>query len=231
MAYNWFPVLVTSVADGDTFEGNVQKLDGFKVDYLENIQVQSKIISSSPSNITVRIMNIDAPETSQPYGLQAKIYLENLILGKIVWCKQFRDEVLNLPELGRYLKVKTNLSRDRYGRQLCEVFVRNELFSYNSFDIQHLESGVGAMTNFYLSDANIKTTLDEDLVSKGMAWNYVKFSNKPSLALLQVNAANQSLGLWGCNPQSIMYPADYRKIRKDNAKPPNPKPPNPRRGN
>jgi endonuclease YncB( thermonuclease family) len=216
MAYNWFPVLVNSVPDGDTFQGTVYKLDGFRIKYLREKTVGSSILSSSPSEITIRIMNIDAPETSQPFGSNSKTYLENLILGQIVWCKQFKDEILNLPELGRYLKVKTNLSRDRFGRQLCEVFLRNETFFYQAFDIQNLESSVVNLTNYYLSDANIKTIVDEDLVSKGIAWNYVQFTNKPSLALLQTIAEDSNLGLWGCNPASIMYPADYRKIRKTN---------------
>jgi micrococcal nuclease len=55
--------------------------------------------------ITVRIANIDAPETKQPFGKQAKAYAVKLALGKKVHV--------------------TGQNRDRYGRTVATITLPN----------------------------------------------------------------------------------------------------------
>ena len=53
--------------------------------------------------IKVRLLYIDAPELKQPYGVESKKFLENMILNKTVTisCEK----------------------KDIYGRELCEIFL------------------------------------------------------------------------------------------------------------
>lgn len=74
--------LVTAVKDGDTFLLQVGKI-----------------------NHTVRLADIDAPESGQPYGNRAKQALNGLIFKKNIHA-QCRDS-------------------DKYGRYVCTVFVGN----------------------------------------------------------------------------------------------------------
>ena len=90
---------VVKISDGDTF-----------------------IVQDKKLNLKrIRIAFIDAPETTQDYGLISKTNLNNLILNKNVQLKCFKNT-------------------DIYGRMICKVFLKqlnNELLFVNEWMIQN----------------------------------------------------------------------------------------------
>ena len=94
---------VTSVKDGDTIV-----LDGIT---------------------TIRIAEIDAPEKAQPYGMNAKYHLRDLVIGKTI----------------KYI----DLGYDKYGRHICKVYVNKQNIGH-----QMVKDGYAwAYTKFKLSDS------------------------------------------------------------------------------
>ena len=93
----------------------------------------------------VRLAEIDAPESKQPYGSEAKSALSDMILGKEV--------------VVEYSK------RDRYRR---------------------------IIGNIYLG----KIWINQELVARGAAWHYKKYSSNPHLAKAETVAREDNLGLW-----------------------------------
>jgi endonuclease YncB( thermonuclease family) len=77
---------VVKVSDGDTFT----------------------LLTSNKKQIRIRIYGIDAPETGQPYSEKSRLYLANMIAGRIVII-----EVNNTDKYGRKVaKVKTETIND-----------------------------------------------------------------------------------------------------------------------
>ncbi len=87
---------VTEVIDGDTFKGNYNRPP-------------------------VRLAGFDAPELNTPQGIYAKIYLENLIYGKMVSIEKIATDVY-----GRDIaKVKLGMGSRSVNEEMKERFSRN----------------------------------------------------------------------------------------------------------
>lgn len=203
----WVPVLVTEVRDGDTFQGDVYFLYGYDI-YIGEKKIITQEHDCSVKTEWVRLANIDAPEIDQPYGVESRDYLKGLIEGKIVWCKMTED---SKDKAFGIIDVKYERNEDRFGRFTHEPYLRPEL-PYEGFDLQDIESSVLIAHNF-LSEIH-GLAIDEDMVSKGYAWNYPKYTKKPGLQVLQDQAQAAGLGLWGCQVSSIMPPWEYRHQKR-----------------
>lgn len=86
---------VKSVSDGDTFT----------------------LLTAGNESLTIRLADIDAPESGQPYGNKAKRTLQTLVLKK------------NIKAICR--------DQDRYGRFVCTVFVDNRDVNLEMVSIGH----------------------------------------------------------------------------------------------
>lgn len=75
---------VTRVADGDTIT----------------------VLLEDDARIKVRLMGIDTPELNQPYGVEARDYLTQMILGQAITC--------------------ACVKKDRYKRWVCQLIYKDE---------------------------------------------------------------------------------------------------------
>ena len=94
IAISIFSLLIIDISASE-YEGVVIKVtDGDSI----------KIKAGETTN-TIRLLYIDAPEKKQDYGIQSKVFLENLLLNKRVFVVTDKD--------------------DRYGRQLADIYIYN----------------------------------------------------------------------------------------------------------
>jgi endonuclease YncB( thermonuclease family) len=82
---------------------------------------------------------------------------------------------------GKIVHVISNGTKDRYDRLVATVYIGKNW------------------------------VLNEELLRKGMAWHYIKYSKKPEYADLQEEARDNQIGLWA--DENAMSPWDWRKAR------------------
>jgi micrococcal nuclease len=207
--YRDFAFRVKEVLDGDTIVGDAFRLDTYNV---FGFDIETEHLDASPVDIPIRIKNIDAPEITQPFGIESKTYLESLILNKVIYCRMI-DKQTFTTKLG-LIKLEYEEGRDKYGRYLAEIYLKSLDFQFTTFDINNLEESILEMHEFYTTGYD-GVPLDELMVLGGYAWHYEKYSEKPELEDLQIQAQNNSSGLWACNPLSRIEPWLYRKKKRE----------------
>ena len=121
--------------------------------------------------LKIRFCGIDAPEKKQPLGIEARDHLRSLVdLGN--------GEVLLVP-----------IEKDRYGRTVAEVYVKDSRSTAINLNVQ--------------------------MVRDGYAWHYERYSGncpiRGEFASAQELAQKESLGIWKGNPQP---PWEWRKANK-----------------
>ena len=103
------------------------------------------LINRTPES--VRLAHIDCPERGQSFGKAAKQLASDLCFGKEV-------------------EVKETSRRDRYGRMIGVVSLRNG------------------------------TVVNKELVKAGLAWHFVRYSKDTSYTALEQQARRARVGLW-----------------------------------
>ncbi len=106
----------------------------------------------------IRLDAIDAPEIAQDYGSKSKTFLSDLVGGKVITGK--------------------TLGQDKYGRNLCRLFVNN-------------------------------VAVNAEMISNGLAWHYVQYSDDQELAALEAKAKSESKNLW--SQSGPISPWEWRK--------------------
>lgn len=127
--------------------------------------------------VKVRLWGIDAPETRQDFGRQAKDYL----------ALRLRGRALTVKSIGRRCSRDTGLcalpnTLDRYGRELAVIWT---------------------------GDADV----NRDMISTGHAWAY-RYGSSADYRSAQDDARDARRGLWASNPESIVEPYVWRKLRR-----------------
>ncbi|MBX9877618.1 MAG: thermonuclease family protein [Candidatus Obscuribacterales bacterium] len=155
--------------------------------------------TTSGEQITVRLAGIDAPELDQPYGMEAKLWLDN-------WAKGPNREILSVSgrraleeSRGQYF-IPTG--RDRYGRTIA--------YMYAGADVVE-----GTPANYFK-----QSSINQNLVELGAAWWFRRYEpSNPEMEAAEVDARKHKRGLWNVNkkqPQPIP-PWEWRKMKKDHA--------------
>jgi endonuclease YncB( thermonuclease family) len=123
------------------------RLDGVrgKVTGIKDGDTFEILIDRKPE--VVRLAHIDCPERGQPFGKAAKQLASDLCFGKLVVVK----------EEGR---------RDRYGRMIATVSLKNG------------------------------TVVNKELVRSGLAWHFIRYSDDKAYARLEREARAAKIGLW-----------------------------------
>ena len=134
------------------------------------------ILTADKTTIRIRLNGIDAPETGQPFGKNAKQYLSEFIGGQTV-------------------RVVTH-DKDRYGRTIGDVYFEDA-------------AGPDFKPGTVLPPWNI----NRELVKRGLAWHYKKYSDDENLEMDEIRAKERKLGLWS-DARSIP-PWEWRKLSKD----------------
>lgn len=134
------------------------------------------VLTEDRMKIRIRLNGIDAPETGQPFGKNAKQYLSDTIGGMSV-------------------RIVSH-EKDRYGRTIGDVFFENA-------------AGPDFQPGTYLPPWNI----NRELVKRGLAWHYKKYSDDENLAMDEIRAKDLKLGLWS-DARSVP-PWDWRKLSKE----------------
>lgn len=119
----------------------------------------------------IRFCGIDAPGKKMPMGVEA------------------RDHLRSLVEIGNGEVLLVPVEKDRYGRTVAEVYVKDSRSTAINLNVQ--------------------------MVRDGYAWHYERYSGncpiRDEFAIAQEMAQKESLGIWSGNPQA---PWDYRKANK-----------------
>ncbi len=137
----------------------------YEAKVLKVIDGDTIYIKSDSGRKKVRLRHIDAPEVKQPYGREAKIFLDNELDGK---------------------KIIVNSDyKDRYGRDIGDVFVYNE---------------------------NESIYINAKLIKSGNAWVYKTYRKNTYLMNLENFAKDNNLGLW--KDKSPIKPWEFRKKNK-----------------
>lgn len=129
------------------------------------IDGDSIIVKENGNLNKIRLRYIDAPELSQGYGKESKKFLQNQLLDKSVL-------------------VYTEYN-DRYGRQLADIYIHNEIES------------------IYINAKMIKS---------GNAWVYKTYRSNSYLINLENHAKMNNKGVW--SSQEPLEPWIYRKNMK-----------------
>ena len=121
--------------------------------------------------LKIRFCGIDAPEKKMPMGVASRDHLRSLV--------DISDgEVLLVP-----------IEKDRYGRTVAEVYVKDSRSTAINLNVQ--------------------------MVRDGYAWHYEKYSGncpiRGEFAIAQELAQKESLGIWNGNPQP---PWEWRRANK-----------------
>jgi endonuclease YncB( thermonuclease family) len=119
----------------------------------------------------IRFCGIDAPEKNQELGTESRDHLRSLVdIGK--------GELLLVP-----------VEKDRYGRTVAEVYVKDSKSTAINLNVQ--------------------------MVRDGYAWHYEKYAGncpiRNEFAIAQKSAQKEGLGIWNGNPQP---PWEWRKANK-----------------
>jgi endonuclease YncB( thermonuclease family) len=206
----WVPVRVQEVLDGDSFKVTWGKFVGFEVGKpLENgfSLVRAKTVDLPLPAVNVRLRNIDAPELKQPFGAESRAYLQSILpVGKVVWGRLQGKE----SKMGDWTFQSFQGGTDKYGRYLMDISLKPEnLF----FPYQHEKAQESALhLNSWFFSFESGEALDEHLVGKGFAWHYLKYTEKPLLALAERQARNEKAGLWSLPVEVQIPPWEFRKI-------------------
>lgn len=154
------------VGQADEFTGKVVGIiDGDTID----------ILTVDKTKIRIRLNGIDAPETGQLFGKNAKQLLSDFIGGMSVWVVAH--------------------DKDRYGRTIGDVFCENA-------------AGPDFQPGTYLPPWNF----NRELVKRGLAWHYKKYSDDENLAMDKIRPKDLTLGLWS-DARSIP-PWEWRTLSK-----------------
>lgn len=191
VVYNWFDLVVDKVTDGDTLSGLLCRVRDIRV---VGGRVQVRYVRTS-MRLTVRVRNIDAPESKQQFGKEAQKFLSKMVLGQTVQCRMVGKQ----ENVSGQSYFDFSGGFDKYGRYLCDVGVKDGFRAVPSvvYDLGWLHSFEGS------------GRVDVAMISAGWAWHYEKYSDNLILNDLQVQARNKKLGLWaGALP---VAPWIYRK--------------------
>lgn len=119
----------------------------------------------------IRFCGIDAPEKKMPMGTEA------------------RDHLRSLVEMGNGELLLVPVEKDRYGRTVAEVYVKDSKSTAINLNVQ--------------------------MVRDGYAWHYERYSGncpiRGEFAIAQELAQKEGLGIWNGNPQP---PWEWRKANK-----------------
>jgi endonuclease YncB( thermonuclease family) len=119
----------------------------------------------------IRFCGIDAPEKNQELGIEA------------------RDHLRSLVEIGNGELLLIPIEKDKYGRTVAEVYVKDSKDTAINLNVQ--------------------------MVRDGYAWHYEKYSGncpiRSEFAVAQELAQEEGLGIWNGNPQP---PWEWRKANK-----------------
>ena len=175
-AYSWFngvrvrfnveSVPVNSPAEDEGVipeEWQVKKGSIYDGDTLRVVRGQEEL--------KIRFCGIDAPERSQELGIESRDHLRSLV-------DISNGEVLLVP-----------IEKDRYGRTVAEVYVKDSRSTAINLNVQ--------------------------MVRDGYAWHYERYSGncpiRDEFAIAQEAAQSEGLGIWRGNPQP---PWEWRKANK-----------------
>jgi endonuclease YncB( thermonuclease family) len=121
--------------------------------------------------LKIRFCGIDAPEKKMPMGVES------------------RDHLRSLVEIGNGELLLIPVEKDRYGRTVAEVYVKDSRSTAINLNVQ--------------------------MVRDGYAWHYEKYSGncpiRSEFAVAQELAQKESLGIWNGSPQP---PWEWRKANK-----------------
>ena len=121
--------------------------------------------------LKIRFCGIDAPEKKMPMGIASRDHLRSLV-------DISNGEVLLVP-----------IEKDRYGRTVAEVYVKDSRSTAINLNVQ--------------------------MVRDGYAWHYERYSGncpiRNEFAVAQELAQDEGLGIWKGNPQP---PWQWRKANK-----------------
>lgn len=129
-------------------------------------------VQRGPEEVKVRLCGIDAPEKNQPQGIASRDYLRSLVA-------RGDGSIIVVP-----------IERDRYGRQVAELFVK----PLDSPPEQEL-------------------FLNGEMVQAGMAYHYARYSdtceNRDAIAQAEEMAQANRAGVW--SDDKAVKPWDWRK--------------------
>jgi endonuclease YncB( thermonuclease family) len=119
----------------------------------------------------IRFCGIDAPEKNQELGTES------------------RDHLRSLVDIGKGKLLLVPVEKDRYGRTVAEVYVKDSKSTAINLNVQ--------------------------MVRDGYAWHYERYSDscpiRGEFAIAQELAQKEGLGIWNGNPQP---PWEWRKANK-----------------
>ena len=141
-------------------------IDTFSAEYkaivLKVIDGDTIYIKSDSGRKKVRLRHIDAPEIRQPYGEEARMFLDNELNDKRI--------------------IVNSDYKDRYGRDIGDIFIYNE---------------------------NESIYINAKLIKSGNAWVYKTYRKNMYLMNLENFAKDNKLGLW--RDKSPIKPWEFRK--------------------
>ncbi len=141
--------------------------NGYEYQALVIKVVDGDTIHVLQNNLTkkIRLLYIDAPEIKQDYGVESKLFLSNILLNKKV--------------------IIHSDSKDRYGRELGEVYIYND---------------------------NNSIYVNAKMIKSGNAWVYKMYRKNEYLINLENFAKIHESGLWSKN--SAIEPWIFSKTKK-----------------
>ena len=134
----------------------------YKAIVLKVIDGDTIYIKSDSGRKKVRLRHIDAPEIRQPYGEEARMFLDNELNDKRI--------------------IVNSDYKDRYGRDIGDIFIYNE---------------------------NESIYINAKLIKSGNAWVYKTYRKNMYLMNLENFARDNKLGLW--RDKSPIKPWEFRK--------------------
>jgi endonuclease YncB( thermonuclease family) len=147
---------VQRVIDGDTFMATVQPL-GYSARF--------------------RLKRVDAPELDQPFGVEAKEVLEEILLGQSALSKHRQAAAgarMSSVDLGRLSNAEVVAlvdTKDDWGRYVVDVVVRSNVSTFATY-------------------------VQREMVQRGYAWAFSTFSRQGALKSAMDSAKEAKLGLW-----------------------------------
>lgn len=145
---------------------------------------QEKVVNPSFSNFTAKVIRIVDGDTLEVlYGeLPVMIRLQHIDCPEKKGSQPYgkkAKETLSELCFGKNVQVKYSGDKDRNGRYICEIFTEDGL------------------------------NINQEMVKRGMAWHYKKYSTDPTYSQLEKDARSQKVGLWA-DPNPVP-PWEWRK--------------------